>query len=143
MTALVIVLTGVYEAPEHAQLVAQNQGAALTSVAFGSVISWFPVVLSISVVLFAYSTMIAWSYYGERCWTFLFGEKFSMIYRILFLAFIVVGSMTSATNMLDFSDLMLLSMAFPNFIALYFLHGKVREQLDDYLLKLQSGALDD
>ena len=94
--------------------------------AFGSVISWFPVVLSISVVLFAYSTMISWSYYGERCWTFMFGERASIAYRIMFVIFIVIGSVTSATNILDFSDLMLLSMAFPNLFALYLLQGKVK-----------------
>ena len=66
MTALVIIITGVYSDPQYANLVQSNQGAALTSVAFGSVISWFPIILSISVVLFAYSTMISWSYYGER-----------------------------------------------------------------------------
>lgn len=142
MTALVIIITGVYNAPEHAELVAGNQGAALTAQAFGSVISWFPIILSIAVVLFAYSTMIAWSYYGERCWTYLFGEKSSMIYRILFVVFVVVGSVTSATNILDFSDLLLLSMAFPNFIALYALSGKVRIALDEYLVKLLRGDLD-
>ena len=142
MTALVIIITGVYNAPEHADLVANNQGAALTAQAFGSVISWFPIILSIAVVLFAYSTMIAWSYYGERCWTYLFGEKSSMIYRILFVVFVVVGSVTSATNILDFSDLLLLSMAFPNFIALYALSGKVRIALDEYLVKLLRGDLD-
>ncbi len=142
MTALVIIITGVYNAPEHADLVANNQGAALTAQAFGSVISWFPIILSIAVVLFAYSTMIAWSYYGERCWTYLFGEKSSMIYRILFIVFVVVGSVSSATSILDFSDLLLLSMAFPNFIALYALSGKVRVALDEYLVKLLRGDLD-
>jgi len=141
MTALVIILTGVYDNPEYANLIEQNKGAALTSVAFGSVLSWFPVILSISVVLFAYSTMISWSYYGERCWTYLFGEKSSMVYRVLFVSFVVVGSMTSATNILDFSDLMLLSMAFPNFIGLYVLHGKVRSALNAYLAKYASGEL--
>ena len=142
MTALVIIITGVYEAPEHASLVANTQGAALTAAAFGTVISWFPVILSISVVLFAYSTMIAWSFYGERCWTYLFGEKGSMIYRIMFIVFIVVGSVTSATNVLDFSDLLLLSMAFPNFIGLYFLHGKIKVALREYLARLKDGSLD-
>ncbi|MBE9515574.1 MAG: alanine:cation symporter family protein, partial [Proteobacteria bacterium] len=94
MTALVIIITGVYAAPEHAQLVQQNQGAALTAVAFGSVVSWFPIILSISVVLFAYSTMISWSYYGERCWSYMFGEKSSLAYRVIFVMFVVIGSMT-------------------------------------------------
>ena len=74
MTALVIVTTGVYDpAGEFANLVAQKQGAALTAAAYGTVISWFPVILSFSIVLFAFSTMISWSYYGERSWTYLFG----------------------------------------------------------------------
>lgn len=142
MTALVIVITGVYADPEYAPLVQANQGAALTSVAFGQIISWFPTVLTVSVVLFAYSTMISWSYYGERCWSYIFGESASIVYRITFLIFVVIGSVTSATNILDFSDLMVLSMAFPNFIALYLLQGKVRAGLTDYLAKLRSGELD-
>ncbi|MDQ6961057.1 MAG: amino acid carrier protein [Mariprofundaceae bacterium] len=142
MTALVIVISGVYQAPEHAALVAAKEGAALTSVAFGSVISWFPTVLSISVVLFAYSTMISWSYYGERCWTYVFGEKFSIIYRIMFVSFIVLASVVSAQNVLDFSDLLLLAMAFPNFIALYLLQGKIATALKDYLAQLRRGDFD-
>lgn len=142
MTALVIIITGVYAAPEHAQLVQQNQGAALTAVAFGSVISWFPILLSISVVLFAYSTMISWSYYGERCWSYMFGEKSALAYRITFVMFVVIGSVTSASNILDFSDLMLLSMAFPNLLALYLLHNKVRDSLNEYVTKLRTGEFE-
>ena len=142
MTSLVIIITGVYSDAQYVDLVQSKQGAALTSMAFGSVISWFPVVLSISVVLFAYSTMISWSYYGERCWTFMFGERASIAYRIMFVIFIVIGSVTSATNILDFSDLMLLSMAFPNLFALYLLQGKVKNGLTTYLDKLKSGELD-
>ncbi|MDQ6998172.1 MAG: alanine/glycine:cation symporter family protein [Mariprofundus sp.] len=142
MTALVIILTGVYNAPEHHALVEASKGAALTAVAFGSVISWFPIILSISVVLFAYSTMISWSYYGERCWTYVFGEKFSMVYRIMFLMFIVLASLVSANNILDFSDLLLLSMAFPNLLALYLLQGKVADALKAYMAKLRNGEMD-
>jgi len=142
MTALVIVLTGVWNAPEHQHLVEASKGAALTAVAFGSVLSWFPVVLSISVVLFAYSTMISWSYYGERCWTYAFGERYSMLYRIMFVMVIVLASLVSAGNILDFSDLLLLSMAFPNFLALYLLQGKVAKALHEYLGKLKSGEMD-
>ena len=142
MTALVIIITGVYNNPEHAELVATKSGAALTSVAFGSAISWFPIILSLSVVLFAYSTMISWSYYGERCWTYLFGESSTMAYKIIFVIFVVIGSVTSASNILDFSDLLILGMALPNFIGLYMLHGKVREALSSYLAKLKSGELD-
>ncbi len=142
MTALVIVITGVYNAPEYAALVEASKGAALTAVAFGSVISWFPVILSISVVLFAYSTMISWSYYGERSWTYVFGERYSMLFRIIFVLFVVLASIISAGNILDFSDLLILSMAFPNIIALYLLQGKVADALKEYMAKLRSGELD-
>ncbi len=142
MTALVIIITGVYNAPEYAALVESSKGAALTAVAFGSVISWFPVILSVSVVLFAYSTMISWSYYGERSWTYVFGESYSMIFRIIFVLFIVLASITSASNILDFSDLLILSMAFPNLIALYLLQGKVAEALHEYMARLRSGEFE-
>ncbi|WP_456448159.1 alanine:cation symporter family protein, partial [Thiolapillus sp.] len=142
MTALVIIITGVYDANgQHAELIANNQGAALTAMAFGSVISWFPVVLSISVVLFAYSTMISWSYYGERCWTYLFGERWSLIYKVAFVLVIVAGSIGSASQVLNFSDYLLLSMAFPNMFALYALSGQVKRRLNAYLAKLRSGEL--
>jgi AGCS family alanine or glycine:cation symporter len=68
MTALVIVITGAYNNPDYESLRAATQGAALTSRAFGEHISWFPLILAACVLLFAYSTMISWSYYGERCW---------------------------------------------------------------------------
>ena len=139
---MVIILTGVYNAPEHAALVEASKGAALTSAAFGTVISWFPMVLSVSVVLFAYSTMISWSYYGERCWTYIFGESYSMIFRVIFVMFVVLASVISAGNILDFSDLLILSMAFPNFLALYLLRGKVSDALKEYLARLKSGELD-
>ena len=142
MTALVIIITGVYNAPEHAELIAGREGAALTAKAFGSVISWFPIILSISVVLFAYSTMIAWSYYGERCWTYLFGERYSMVFRVIFVLFIVVASVAAPAALLDFSDLALLGMAFPNFIGLYLLSGKVKAALDEYSAMLKSGEFD-
>ncbi len=142
MTALVIVLTGVWNAPEYHALVAQSKGAALTAKAFGTVLPWFPVILSVSVVLFAYSTMISWSYYGERCWTYIFGERWSMVYRILYVMVIVLASLVSAGNILDFSDLLLLSMAFPNFLGLYLLQGKVAAALREYTAKLASGELD-
>ncbi|MCK5725981.1 MAG: alanine:cation symporter family protein [Thiotrichaceae bacterium] len=142
MTALVIVITGVYNAPEHVHLVQESKGAALTAVAFGSVVSWFSVILSIAVVLFAYSTMISWSYYGERSWSYLFGDGSSIIFKLIFIGFIILASVVSAGNILDFSDLLILAMALPNFLAMYLLQGKVAVALKDYLAKLKSGELD-
>jgi len=135
MTGLVIVVTGAYDVqrfPEHAQLITDKLGSALTSKAFESQISWFPYVLTVSVLLFAYATIISWSYYGERCATYLFGQAASLPYKVLVLVFIVLGSIVKATNIVEFSDLMIFSMALPNMLALVLLSKKVKLKLDDY-----------
>ena len=146
MTGLVIVITGHYEGGTAAEIAkpfaADNNGAGLTSTAFAAEIVWFPYILSVAVVLFAFSTMIAWSYYGERCWAWLFGDGSSMIYRWLFLLMVFLGSIITSTNVLDFGDLMILGMAFPNVLGLYFLAGGVKSDLDDYLGKLKRGEFE-
>lgn len=142
MTALVIVITGAYDDPQYAHYVAANNGAALTSDAMEQQIPWFPYVLSVAVVLFAYSTMISWSYYGERCWAYLFGDRASMGYRVIFLVFVVLGAVISATNVLDLSDLAILGMAFPNILGVVLLSGLVKRDLDDYWGKLKAGELE-
>jgi len=147
MTALVIVITGVYtgDAAGTAELVANKEGAALTSIAFESVpalASWFPWVLMVAVMLFAFSTMISWSYYGERCWTNLFGPKSSIFFKVLFLTFVVLGSVMTAGNVLEFGDLMILLMAFPNILGLYFLQGHVKEGLEEYEQKHKAGEFE-
>jgi alanine or glycine:cation symporter, AGCS family len=143
MTALVIVITGMYNDPDPviANMRATENGAGLTSAAFGDVISWFPMVLSLAVMLFAFSTMISWSYYGERCWAYLFGDGSSIVYRILFLFCTFAGSIITSKNVLDFGDLMILGMAFPNILGVYFLAGGVKRDLDDYMGKLKSGEI--
>ena len=135
MTALVIILTGAYSDPENAGFIASNQGGALTSAAMASVLPWFPYILSLAVFLFAFSTMISWSYYGERCWVWLFGDRSSPVYKVLFLIFTFLGSIITATNILDFSDLMILGMAFPNILGLLLLSGQVKDELLDYKKK--------
>jgi AGCS family alanine or glycine:cation symporter len=143
MTALVIIITGVYDpANGYANLIEAKQGAALTAAAYGTVISWFPTILSISIVMFAFSTLIAWSYYGERAWIYLFGAKSSIIYKIIFLGFIIVASIVSTDIMVDFSFMLILAMALPNILGLFILSGDVRGYLDDYMGKLKSGELD-
>ncbi len=141
MTALVIILTGVYTDAQYAPLIDANKGAALTSAAFGTAISWFPIILSISVVLFAYSTMISWSYYGERCWSGLFGARSAFVYRIAFLCFVVLGSIIKPTNVGNFSDMLILGMAFPNLLGGVLLSGKVKAALDDYWDRYRSGEI--
>ena len=143
MTALVIVITGVYDpANGYKELIDAGQGAALTSAAYGTVISWFPVILSISIFLFAFSTMISWSYYGERAWVYLFGTKYSLLFKLIFLAFIVIASVVSTSIMVDFSFMLILGMALPNILGLYILSGDVKRELQEYLKKLKSGELD-
>ena len=144
MTALVIVITGVYADKSAAvrEFIATNQGAALTAEGMRREISWFPYVLSAATFLFAYSTMISWSYYGERCWAYLFGDRSSLVYRILFLVCTFLGSIVSATNILDLSDLMILAMAVPNIIGLVLLSPKVRRDLTDYWRMYKAGEFE-
>ena len=142
MTAVVMVVSGAYKNPAYQDLITGRKGAALTSRAFGEDITWFPYVLSIAVFLFAFSTMISWSYYGERCWAWLFGDRSSGIYRALFLLFVFLGSIITSSNVLDFGDLMILGMAFPNMLGLYFLAGRVKRELDGYWAKKQAGQLE-
>ena len=139
MTALVIVITGAYNNPAYADLIANSKGAALTSRAMGEHLRWFPYVLSVAVFLFAYSTMISWSYYGERCWAWMFGDGTSQIYRVIFLIFVFLGSIITSTNILDFGDLMILGMAFPNVLGVVILSNKVKAALQDYWDKKQRG----
>ena len=132
MTALVIIITGAYLEPANQEFILNDQGGALTSAAMGSVIPWFPYILAVAVFLFAFSTMISWSYYGERCWVWLFGDRSSTSYKILFLCFTFMGSVITAKNILTFSDLMILGMAFPNILGMLLLSGKVRKSLEEY-----------
>ncbi|CAL67350.1 amino acid carrier protein [Christiangramia forsetii] len=136
LTALVLIFTGMHE-------VAGVGGVELTSTAFGSVISWFPYVLATAVFLFAFSTMISWSYYGMRAWTYLFGKskKNEIVYKSLFLIFVVIGASVSLGAVLDFSDMMILAMSFPNIIGLYFLIGEVSNDLKEYQHRLKAGEL--
>ncbi len=145
MTALVIVVTGAWNPEtslEFKQQIEGGNGAALTSVAMDSQISGFKYVLGVAVILFAFSTMISWSYYGERCWAYLFGDGTSMLYRSIFLVFTFLGSILSSTNVLEFGDLMIFGMAIPNIIGVVLLSGKVRKHLDDYWVKVKSGEFD-
>ncbi len=141
MTALVIVITGAYNNPIHAELVNSNQGAALTSRAMGEVIPWFPYVLSLSVVLFAFSTIISWSYYGERCFTYIFSEKYSFLYKTTLCIVIFLGAITTSTNVLEFGDLMILGMAFPNILGVYFLVPRVKKELNEYWDRVKDGTV--
>ncbi|MDG1810044.1 MAG: alanine/glycine:cation symporter family protein [Pirellulaceae bacterium] len=148
MTAIVIILFNIPEAGQQPMFpygdVESNQvlingerigGVELTSEAYDSVLPGFRYVLTIAIILFAFSTMISWSYYGLQSWKFLFGRSpFADIsYKLLFLAFIVIGSAASLGSVLDFSDAMILAMVFPNMLGLLLLFPTVRHELKRYL----------
>ena len=138
MTAMAMLMCGAWNNSEW--IVDQGlKGAALTSRAFQSEVSWFPYVLAVSVMLFAFSTIISWSYYGERCWEMLFGRKSTPVYKVLTVAAVYVGSVVNLGSVLDFSDMMILGMAFPNILGLYFLLREVRGDLLTYWQKYKTG----
>jgi len=144
MTALVVILTGTYAGGTEAldAAIAAKQGAVITSTAFGSVVSWFPTVLGFAIFMFAFSTMISWSYYGERAWVYIFGIKSSIIFKLIFLAFIVIATIVDTGLMVDFSSILFLALAIPNIFGLLIMSGDVRTMLRDYTKKLKSGELD-
>lgn len=134
VTALVIVISGTYMEGSG------MEGVALTSRAFAAGISWFPYVLSLTVFLFAYSTMISWSYYGLKCATYLFGEHDSVehIYKLLFCLFIIVGASAELSSIILFTDSMVLAMSVPNIIGLYLMAPEIKRDLAAYLQNIRA-----
>jgi AGCS family alanine or glycine:cation symporter len=110
----------------------------LTSSAFASVIPWFPYVLAVVVVLFAYSTMISWSYYGLEGFIYIFGSKrwVKITFNTIFCGFVVIGCTTQLDAVLDFSDSMIFAMALANVLGLYLLAPVVKRELDAYWARL-------
>jgi alanine or glycine:cation symporter, AGCS family len=134
MTGLVLVVTGAYAHPEA------GEGIQMTSWAFASVFPWFPPVLSFIAVLFAFSTMISWSYYGEQCWARLFGVRSILAFKGIFLVFVVLGALFEAKPVIDFGDMMILGMAFPNLVGALMLSGVIKRELDSYMARLRAGG---
>ncbi|MBN8187937.1 MAG: alanine/glycine:cation symporter family protein [Salipiger thiooxidans] len=155
MTALVIIITGVLQVdPEtgnylwnaelgRVETVGDVSGVALTSAAFGSALSWFPYILAIAVILFAFSTMISWSYYGLKAWTYMFGEGKAqeLSFKILFCVFVVIGAAMNLGPVIDFSDAAIFAMALVNIFGLYFLMPIVKAELNSYNARLKSGEI--
>ncbi|MEW9921155.1 alanine/glycine:cation symporter family protein [Marimonas sp. MJW-29] len=155
MTALVITISGqlvmdpatgnfiLNEAGSAIQTVDGNSGVALTSAAFATGFSWFPYVLAVAVILFAFSTMISWSYYGLKAWTYLFGEGKTkeLIFKVIFCFFIIVGAAANLGAVIDFSDAMIFAMAVVNITALYFLMPIVKREMNSYFARLKSGEI--
>lgn len=141
MTGLVCMITGVYADPQFQAQEGFIVGTKMTAAAFESFIPGSRYVLALAVMLFAYSTMISWSYYGERAWEYLFGTNSILIYRIIFVCFVFLGSVTALSNVLDFSDMMILGMAFPNIIGGIILSPQIKACLQDYWGRLQRGEM--
>jgi AGCS family alanine or glycine:cation symporter len=155
MTALVIVITGVLVTDpatglyvwdaEAGRIVTEGgvTGVSLTSAAFASAISWFPYILAIAVILFAFSTMISWSYYGLKAWTYMFGEGQAqeLSFKLLFCVFVVICAAMNLGPVIDFSDAAIFSMALVNIVGLYFLMPVVKGEMDSYLARLRSGEI--
>jgi len=153
MTALVIIITGqlIFDPATGLYMVENGKilteggtsGVELTSAAFGSAVSWFPYVLAIAVVLFAFSTMISWSYYGLKGWTYMFGEGKTkeLTFKIIFCVFIIIGAAASLGPVIDFSDAAIFAMAVVNIGALYVLMPVVKELLNSYMSRLKSGEI--
>jgi AGCS family alanine or glycine:cation symporter len=137
MTALVIVITGSYSNE------AGMSGVDLTSKAFASVFPWFPYILSLAVILFAFSTMISWSYYGSKSWTYLFGENRTsdLLFKLIFCIFVVIGASMNLGPVVDFSDSAIFAMAIANIIGLYIMFPVVKRELDSYWSRLKSGQI--
>lgn len=166
MTALVIIFFNIngtdaqsifnYTADHGSSVILNSDGSTingvdLTSMAFNSVIPHFSYVLTIAIVLFAFSTMISWSYYGLQSWKYLFGKgkMADLVYKILFLLFVVIGAGATLDAVIKFSDAMILALVFPNMIGLLLLFPRVREEMKRYLKAIsikkeaiQDGAVD-
>jgi alanine or glycine:cation symporter, AGCS family len=151
MTAIVIVLFNMDNhftygnLTETGSVILNNGGGSLggvdlTTAAYNDVIPHFSYVLTIAILLFAFSTMISWSYYGLQGWMYLFGRsKFSALsYKLLFLLFIVIGASSTLGAVVQFSDAMILAMVFPNMVGLAFLFPRVKVELNRYMLAIKS-----
>ncbi|RUS58589.1 alanine:cation symporter family protein [Pseudorhodobacter sp. E13] len=154
MTALVIIITGQLMVDPATGLYILNDGGTiqtldgssgvgLTSAAFASALPWFPYLLVVAVLLFAFSTMISWSYYGLKAWTYMFGEgrNQELSFKILFCVFVVIGASASLGPVIDFSDAAIFAMAVVNITALYFLMPIVKREVNSYLSRLKSGEI--
>ena len=145
MTACVILITAdnndVYQ--NATALIAEQGatavGASMTSAAFDSVIPGFRWVLAIVVFLFSYSTMISWYYYGNKGWKYLFGDSGIPIYQVMYLSCTILGAIASLGNVIGFSDMMILSCAFPNIIGAMFLLPQLKIKLNDYWSRYEAG----
>ena len=139
MTALTIIITATWDDSDAGSI----GGVDLTSRAFATVLPWFPLVLAVAVILFAFSTMLSWAYYGMKATGFLFGDsaKAESIYKVVFLLFTVLGSAAALGPVIDFSDSMIFLMSLANIVGLYLMARVIRGTISDYYRRIRSGEL--
>jgi AGCS family alanine or glycine:cation symporter len=137
-TASIIVITGVYEGAGG-----EVEGVTLTSEAFAQRFSWFPNILAIAVILFAFSTMISWSYYGVKASNYLFGESTAVVrtFQVVFCVMIVIGAALSLENVVPLMDSLIFLMPITNVLALLVYSNEVRDDLREYWTAYQSGEM--
>ena len=136
ITALVCVVTNAYQAAPDTAL-----GFELVAIAFGQEVGGFSLLLTVAVCLFAFSTIISWAYYGEQCWRYLTGDRFSLSYRVVYVASTFVGTVTQPSAVLAFSDMMLFAIAIPNLLGCMLLSNQVAAALKDYWQRLIGGQM--
>ncbi|MDD3593848.1 MAG: alanine/glycine:cation symporter family protein [Candidatus Gastranaerophilales bacterium] len=132
LTAATIIITNAYKnVPQGLS------GVELTSGAFSSVLSFSPYILAVVIFLFAFTTIISWAYYGQKGWTYMFGEgkKRIITYQLIFLLFTVVGSSMNLGSIINLTDASMLAMAIPNLIAVYILLPEIKSDLIEYCKK--------
>ncbi|MCQ2957988.1 MAG: alanine:cation symporter family protein, partial [Candidatus Gastranaerophilales bacterium] len=135
LTGLIVVITEQYlKTPDLT-------GAPLVSKAFASVFPFFPTLLAVVIILFALSTLISWSYYGIKAWSFMFGEGLvaTRIFQVIFCIVIVIGSSMNMRSVVDFTDAMMFAMAVPNLIAIYIMMPVILKELKTYCKKYNVG----
>jgi alanine or glycine:cation symporter, AGCS family len=127
LTALVVVVTGVYQT-------SAEDGIVLTSVAFATVVPWFPIVLAVVAILFALSTVLSWGYYGEQAWTWLFGEQQAsrVAYRLFLCSVLSIAGTLPLKQVVNIVDSLNFAMAIPNLIAVYLFLPELRADLRNY-----------
>jgi AGCS family alanine or glycine:cation symporter len=128
------------------------EGVAITASAFGSVFSWFPYILTFAIMLFSFSTLISFAYYGTTCFDYLFGDLFEKyagsrtygkrLYQMVFLLATVVGASASVRTVMDFADMIIFGLITTNTIGLLLLSGEVAGELNSYFERLKNGELE-
>jgi AGCS family alanine or glycine:cation symporter len=141
ITALVIVITGAYTFTDASGQ--QLSDIQMTSAAFGSVISWFPYVLAIAVLMFAFSTIISWGYYAGKVWEFIFGgsNTSTMIFKLIFCIVLIPSGFFSAKEVYSLIDSLYFMMAIPNILGIYLLAPEIKHDIASYFARIKSGEI--